>query len=58
MRDKKKYDIDYARINCRQVKLLLNKEKDKDIIEYLESHKPVQSEIKRLIRENIKKEGG
>lgn len=55
MRDKKKYDIDYAKTNCKRIYLLLNKETDKDILSYLESHKPVQSEIKRLIREQIKK---
>ena len=53
---KKEYDIKYQKMNCRQFKLLLSKEKDRDIISYLEEHKPIQSEIKRLIREQIKKE--
>lgn len=51
---KKEYDINYAKMNCKRIYLMLNVEKDKDILEYLESHKPVQSEIKRLIREKIK----
>lgn len=51
---KRKYDQDYHRTHLKRVVFNLNVEKDKDILEYLASHKPVQSEIKRLIREKIK----
>lgn len=56
MRNKKQYDIEYAKTNCKRVYLLLHKEKDADILNYLEQHKPIQSEIKRLIREELRKE--
>lgn len=51
---KRKYDQNYHKAHLKRVVFNLNVEKDKDILEYLESHKPVQSEIKRLIREKIK----
>lgn len=53
---KAEYDIKYAKTHLKRVVFNLNKEKDRDIISYLEEHKPIQSEIKRLIREQIKKE--
>ena len=53
---KKQYDQDYHKTHLKRVVFNLNKEKDRDIISYLEEHKPIQSEIKRLIREQIKKE--
>lgn len=56
MRNKKKYDQDYHKRNLIRIPFNLNKEKDADILTYLENHKPVQSEIKRLIREAIKRE--
>lgn len=54
---KKEYDIEYIRTNCKQIKLLLNKEKDADIISYLEKQTNVNGHLKSLIREEIKKEG-
>lgn len=52
---KKDYDIRYQKTNLKRVYFNLNRKTDKDIIEYLEEHKPVQSELKRLIREEIKR---
>lgn len=52
---KKEYDIEYIRTNCKQIKLLLNKEKDADIISYLEKQNNVNGHLKSLIREKIKK---
>lgn len=53
---KKQYDQDYHKTHLKRFVFNLNKEKDRDVILYLEEHKPIQSEIKRLIREQIKKE--
>lgn len=53
---KKEYDLKYHRENCRQVKFALNKEIDKDIISFLETKKPIQTYLKALLREEIKKE--
>ena len=58
MTNKKEYDQIYHKEKLRRVPFNLNLERDKDIIAYLDRHKPVHSEIKRLIREAIKKEGG
>ena len=55
MRDKKQYDINYNRMKCKQIKLLLNKEKDKDIILFLEKQNNVNGLLKSLIRECMKK---
>ncbi len=52
--NKRKYDQEYQRKNCKQVKLLLNKEKDKDIIEYLDSLDNVNGEIKEVLRMRAK----
>ena len=54
---KKEYDINYHKTKLKRIAFDLNVEKDKDIILYLESHKPFQTELKRLIREQIKKSG-
>lgn len=45
----------YLKANIKRVVVNLNKNKDQDIIAYLEAQKSVQGEIKRLIREEIKK---
>ena len=54
---KLQYDLNYQKQNIRQVKFVLNERTDKDIISYLEDKKPLQTYLKRLIREDIKKEG-
>ena len=45
----------YLKANIKRVVVNLNKNRDQDIIAYLEAQKSVQGEIKRLIREEIKK---
>lgn len=52
---KSDYDREYMKKNCKQIKLQLNKKKDKDIIELLENRN-VNGFIKELLREYIKKE--
>lgn len=53
--NKQEYDIEYLRMKCKRISLLLNKEKDKDIILFLEKQSNVNGLLKRLIREEIKK---
>ena len=45
----------YEKANIKRVVLKLNKNTDQDIIEFLDGLKSVNGEIKRLIREEIKK---
>lgn len=52
---KSQADIEYQRAHCKQVKMLLHKQRDRDIITYLESQDNVQGLLKRLIREEIKR---
>lgn len=52
---KKEYDLDYHQSKCKQIKLLLNKEKDKDIIEFLGKQNNVNGLLKLLLREHMKK---
>lgn len=54
---KKDYDIEYIRTHCKRIALNLNIEYDKDIIEHLEKNKPINTYLKMLIREQIKKDG-
>ena len=54
---KLQYDLNYQKQNIRQVKFVLNERTDKDIISFLEAKKPLQTYLKSLIREQIKKEG-
>lgn len=54
---KKDYDIQYIKTHCKRIPLNLNKEYDKDIIEFLEGKKPVGTYLKALLREQIKKDG-
>ncbi len=52
---KKEYDINYHRTHLKRIVLNLNKEKDKDILDYLSKQTNVQGTLKSLIREQIKK---
>jgi hypothetical protein len=52
---KRDYDVNYIRTKCKAVKLLLNKEKDKDIILFLESKTNVNGYLKSLIRQDMSK---
>lgn len=53
---KKNYDIHYVKTKCKQYTLLLSKENDKDIIEFLESQTNRNGFLKQLIRAEMKKE--
>ena len=53
---KKEYDAQYHRTKLKRVVFNLNRETDKDIISFLASEKPLQTYLKSLIREEIKKE--
>ena len=46
----------YQKLNIRRVVLKLNKNTDQDIIAWLEGLKSVQGEVKKAIREYMKKE--
>ena len=54
---KLQYDLNYQRQNLKQIKFNLNVNTDRDILMFLEDKKPLQTYLKRLIREQIKKEG-
>lgn len=47
----------YKKAHIRRIVVSLNKNTDEDIIAYLEAKNNVQGEIKRLIREEIAKNG-
>lgn len=51
---KSDYDRQYMKNNCRVYRLQLNKEHDKDIIEYLDSLDNVNGEIKEVLRMRAK----
>ena len=55
MEKKKKaeYDKRFIKENCRKKTILLHKEKDADIIEWLDRQENVNASIKKLIREHI-----
>ena len=53
---KKKYDINYLKTKCTAFKVLLNNEKDEDIILFLRSQTNVNRYIKTLIRSDMMKE--
>lgn len=57
MRKKSQYDQEYYKRNIKRIVLNLNKETDRDIIEYLGNQINVQGTLKSLIREQIKKDG-
>ena len=51
---KKDYDLNYQKNNIKRVYLTLNKEHDKDIIEYIDSLDNVNGEIKEVLRMRAK----
>ena len=53
--NKKDYDVQYMKDHYKRVHILLNTEKDKDIIEFLQKQGSVNQYIKNLIRHNIAK---
>ena len=50
----KKATEKYQKANIRRVVLKLNKNKDQDIISFLDGLKNVQGELKKIIRDRIK----
>ena len=56
MFNQKEYNANYHKTKCKQIKLLLNIEKDKDVIEFLESKTNVNGFLKALIRKEIEHE--
>ena len=53
--DQVKYITDYSREHYKKVQLTFSKEKDKDIIEKLETVPNKSNYVKELIREDLKK---
>ena len=47
----------YLREKCRQIGLLLNKKTDEDILVWLDSQENKQGYLKRLIREDMARQG-
>ena len=56
MFNQKEYNANYHKTKCKQIKLLLNNEKDKDVIEFLESKTNVNGFLKALIRKEIEQQ--
>lgn len=50
---KSDYDRQYMKNNCRAYRLQLNKEKDKDIVDYLDRQENVNGTLKSLIRREM-----
>ena len=53
--NKKDYDVQYMKDHYKRIHIILNTEKDKDIIEFLQKQGSVNQYIKDLIRYNIGK---
>lgn len=53
---KRKTNMDYDRKNTKLVGMKLNRNTDADILSFLEKQENIQGYLKRLIREDIKKE--
>ena len=51
---KKDYDVQFMREHYKRIHILLNHEKDKDIIEYLSKQGSVNRFIKDMIRKQMK----
>lgn len=51
--NKKDYDLEYYRTRCTAFKLLLNNEKDEDVILFLRSLPNVNGYLKCLIRDDM-----
>ena len=51
--DKKEYDMQYAKDNIQQIKFVLNKETDADIIEWLSQQPNRAGYLKELIRKDM-----
>ena len=56
--NKKRYDLKYQKQKCKQIKLLLNLEKDADLIKLLEQQTNVNGFLKAILRKHIETEKG
>lgn len=54
MASKKDYDINYQKLNCRQFRFVLNKERDRDMIAFLEKQTNINGYLKELVRKEMK----
>jgi len=50
----KAYIVEYVKSNCKKITLMLNKEYDKDIIEWMEKQENKNAYLKELIRKDMK----
>lgn len=55
MASKKDYDINYQKLNCRQFRFVLNKQKDAKIIAYIEKQGNINGFLKALVEKEMKK---
>ena len=53
---KKDYDLTYLKTQCKRIVVLLNKNKDADIIEHLRTKESMNAYLKELIRKDMMKE--
>lgn len=53
--NKKKYDKEYKKKNTVQRVLQLNKNTDKELIKWLDNHRPFATYIKKLVNDDMKK---
>jgi hypothetical protein len=54
-KNKLKYIKEYGKLHSRQVYVQLNKEKDKDVLEFLETQPSKANYIRQLIRQDIQR---
>lgn len=53
-----KATMKWKKANIKRIEINLNKETDRDVIEYFEATGNVQGEVKRLVREEIGRKNG
>ena len=53
---KKDYDLLYLKTQCKRIVVLLNKNKDADIIEHLRTKESMNAYLKDLIRKDMMKD--
>lgn len=55
LENKKKYDLQYAKENIKQIRFVLNKKSDKEIIDHLDKQENKNAYIKNLILKDMQK---
>lgn len=55
LESKKNYDLQYAKDNIKQIRFVLNKKIDKEIIEHLDNQENKNAYIKNLILKDMQK---